>query len=405
MATKTTIITSAVHISAVDGHNEALPVIYRAIGRKSIPFSDLLMVHVDAHPDLLIPDMDPKDCFSKDKLFESVHIETWMTPAVYAGHVSAIVWLKPPWSTQMNATAKDRPHQLTLGSDNKTNTIKTSLMLHYFLNEGCCCSQERLAHQQDCELYVSTVHPSQCNHGNLDSSDSRLTYSDSEGCSVTKKLKLDPCDPTFDLDLNSILERHKAWILDIDLDFFSTANPFKKSFSQEQFDALKALYSYPPYPIDSPNEEDLLRWQEKHSSYLSEVKLFWEDKLSKEDMVQRFPHLADHFLRPAVEEIKTALCTAKKKNDFEDEFDVDFVHTAGLTSDLPEHLSTQDDVDGLIESLKRALRGVTAPPSLVTIARSSYDKYTPVDQVDAIQDKVISALTSVYKNVTLTRLY
>jgi hypothetical protein len=63
------------------------------------------------------------------------------------------------------------------------------------------------------------------------------------------------------------------------------------------------------------------------------------------------------------------LCTAKKKNDFEDEFDVDFVHTAGLTSDLPEHLSTQDDVDGLIESLKRALRGVTAPPSLVTIAR------------------------------------
>ena len=45
------------------------------------------------------------------------------------------------------------------------------------------------------------------------------------------------------------------------------------------------------------------------------------------------------------------------------------VHTAGLTSDLPEHLSTQDDVDGLIESLKRALRGVTAPPSLVTIAR------------------------------------
>ena len=108
----------------VDDHNEALPVIYRAIGKKNIPFSDLAVVHVDAHPDLQIPNIDPEDYFSKDKLFDAIHIATWLTPTAYAGHVSTIVWLKPPWSSQMNSTPKDRPEQLIIGCDKRTNRVR-----------------------------------------------------------------------------------------------------------------------------------------------------------------------------------------------------------------------------------------------------------------------------------------
>ena len=44
-----------VPVSVVEGHDEALPVIYRAIGGKRLPFSGTVLLHFDAHPDLLCP--------------------------------------------------------------------------------------------------------------------------------------------------------------------------------------------------------------------------------------------------------------------------------------------------------------------------------------------------------------
>lgn len=48
----------AVHV--VEDHNEALPHIYRAIAAKRLPFSNTLLLHFDAHPDLLSPDIQVK---------------------------------------------------------------------------------------------------------------------------------------------------------------------------------------------------------------------------------------------------------------------------------------------------------------------------------------------------------
>ncbi len=44
-----------VHI--VEEHNDALTHVYRAIAGKKLPFSETVLVHFDAHPDLLSPDI------------------------------------------------------------------------------------------------------------------------------------------------------------------------------------------------------------------------------------------------------------------------------------------------------------------------------------------------------------
>ena len=51
-----------VHI--VEDHDGALPLIYRAIGAKKLPFSGVALVHFDAHPDLLSPNIRVGGCAS-----------------------------------------------------------------------------------------------------------------------------------------------------------------------------------------------------------------------------------------------------------------------------------------------------------------------------------------------------
>ena len=103
---------------------------------------------------------------------------------------------------------------------------RTSLLCHYFLNEGFVCSANDLVHQKKCDLHVSTVHPNQygCCGPAIEP----------EECwpPGAKKFKPESCDPNTHFDLGSVLEHHEAWILDVDLDFFSTGNPFKKSFTK-----------------------------------------------------------------------------------------------------------------------------------------------------------------------------
>ena len=112
---------------------------------------------------------------------------------------------------------------------------RTSLLSHYFLNEGFCCTANDLVHQKKCDLYVSTVHPGQ--YGSCG------PVIESEECwpPGAKKFITESCDPNTHFDLDSVLEHHKAWILDVDLDFFSTCNPFKKSFTKVESLALLAL--------------------------------------------------------------------------------------------------------------------------------------------------------------------
>ena len=54
-----------VHI--VEDHDGALPLIYRAVGAKKLPFSGVALIHFDAHPDLLSPNVQVLSKRKEDK--------------------------------------------------------------------------------------------------------------------------------------------------------------------------------------------------------------------------------------------------------------------------------------------------------------------------------------------------
>ncbi|KAG5309444.1 CE022 protein, partial [Acromyrmex insinuator] len=78
------------------------------------------------------------------------------------------------------------------------------------------------------------------------------------------------------------------------------------------------------------------------------------------------------------------------------EVDWMLVYNAGCTIDdtvLPEHVTEPNDLDRLINGTFRLfLTALPTPPTIVTIARSSEDDYTPLENVDQIQVDVLDQL-------------
>ena len=86
-----------------ESHEEVLHHIYRAVASKHLPFSGITLLHFDSHPDLSVPQqLRADDVFDKEKLLDQIAIADWILPAVYAGHVERVIWVKPPWADQMD---------------------------------------------------------------------------------------------------------------------------------------------------------------------------------------------------------------------------------------------------------------------------------------------------------------
>lgn len=89
-------------------HNEALKCIHIAIRRKLLPFQNSFLLHIDSHPDLMIPEnlAVADDVFDPHKLYETLEaseagIAEFIQPALYAKHIDSVTWVRPPWSDQI----------------------------------------------------------------------------------------------------------------------------------------------------------------------------------------------------------------------------------------------------------------------------------------------------------------
>ncbi|KAF7257643.1 hypothetical protein EG68_05815 [Paragonimus skrjabini miyazakii] len=206
-----------ISVVVVDAHNEVVPYIYRFIGAKKIPFSGLKMVHFDSHPDLGIPDM--KACEIRQnpqKLIEKISIEDWIIPLIFAGHVDHVIWLHPTWSGQL---CDRKPTCYTVGEDKETKRLGVDIPEPYFYNEAVFCSEEDMNSPVKFGLTVSPVH---------------------ETNTLCKM-----CTDVVCVLLN------QPFILDIDLDVFSTQNPLLDKFTIEQRTSIDRLYAPPP-SLDIP---------------------------------------------------------------------------------------------------------------------------------------------------------
>ncbi|RUS84209.1 hypothetical protein EGW08_008049, partial [Elysia chlorotica] len=219
-----------VHI--VEQHNDAVPPIHRAIASRLLPFSCAAMVHLDSHPDLLIPvHMQADTVFKPAELYESLSIENWILPLVYAKHFDHIVWVKPPWARQIPVSKQ----RFLVGQCVESGCVRVTSKENYFLTDGLFRPGSELSEPGVLTLQVEEVLPAAW-------ADLDPTYASSESVSKQTELTQGQAPSWVDSIQDSL--KDKPYVLDIDLDFFSTANPFRDLIEPTAEQALKRLYHY-----------------------------------------------------------------------------------------------------------------------------------------------------------------
>lgn len=112
-----------------ENHDEVLYYIHRAIGSRHIPFEGTTILHFDSHPDLTVPvKMKASTVFEQEKLYEEISIADWILPAVYAGHINKVIWVKPPWADQI----KEGVFNFKVGKHKDTGFVRCEMSLLSF---------------------------------------------------------------------------------------------------------------------------------------------------------------------------------------------------------------------------------------------------------------------------------
>ncbi|XP_060761590.1 UPF0489 protein C5orf22 homolog [Neoarius graeffei] len=397
----------------VEDHHEVVQHIYRAIGSRHIPMKDVKMVHLDSHPDLLIPvSMAAHTVFDKETLFSELSIENWIMPMVYAGHVSHVAWLHPYWAQQI----QEGEHKMCVGRDTSTNTIRVTSTDDYFLSDALYVPAEQLEDGKPFHLSVIRVDPAHTSDRNQDNeqqnaakkskpSDPQPGSSGSYGGvsqpadGSSSALSAEEAKASAVGSLLSVLKQDDPYILDIDLDFFSCKNPFKEMYTQEEYSILQELYSF-ERPREDADEETLCECVERRTRQLEDLEVVFADLL-EDDSEPTVERLA---AKPGMNSLVKLVCSLKSRNETPD---YEMVHQAGLTcdySELPHHVSSEAEIQQLMLTVRLVL-GSLPKPTLITVSRSSLDEYCPPDQVDSIQSSMLNVLETLFGSLDVHKEY
>ncbi|XP_065915569.1 UPF0489 protein C5orf22 homolog [Dysidea avara] len=238
--------------------------------------------------------------------------------------------------------------------------IQTTLAEDYFLSELLYSPYEDLGNVHTIPLVVVSFNSN--------------SESDLVPCAKRARIENDKNDSPYEKAVE-LLDGAQHWILDIDLDFFSTANPFCDMFTEEQFTVLKDLYHFNNNPNGSDKEKQ--QAQDNHGIKLDSLKESWiKGKIGIE-----------HPRAKSLEELVNKQCISTDK-----------IHLCGMMSDLPHHISSEQEITDTIKQIQKWIGQLPHQPVMVTIARSTDDEYTPSDQVGFIQKRVLDMLNYVFDN-------
>lgn len=338
-------------------HNEVVPYIFRNIGSRHLPSKGLTIVHLDSHPDLLIPKkMESGDVFDKAVYCSLTDIADWLLPSAYSEVFKSIVWVKPPWAKQMPEGAQT----FRIGRD-KNDHLRVDSKLSYFVAECLYCPTDELQDAKEVDLEVVTL--------------GKRIEEESDDFNAIRT------------SLLRYIKEESAYILDIDLDFFSTSNPFQNVYSKaKMYERVKELCPFKP-PA-SQSDQDVKTAVQKREQQTSELEqLFCTlDEHRKLDISESTA--PPNPLICKVEELRNALL----ENYKDEEIDWPLVYDSFWTCDdtpLPHHVSTMEELETMFEAFGTFLEALPKPPVIVTISRSSVDDYTPEEDVEFIQTKVV----------------
>lgn len=234
-------------VHVVEEHNDALQFVYAAIGGKKLPVEGTTLVHLDSHPDMLISrELKGSDARSGKKLLELLQIENWIVPAAAAGHLSRVVWLRPPWAKQL----ADGTRVIGVGDHPETGLLRVDSPEPYYLSDALFSRQ--LRNKREFTLTVAEL-------GDPD------------------RKRQDEMNHT--TELTNKLEVSAPYVLDIDLDFFSTDNPFLSLYeSILLYDRLEPIFGFQlPDKGDLETVEKVVELRERQLQELEKLCLFLEE--------------------------------------------------------------------------------------------------------------------------------
>ncbi|KAM5157402.1 UPF0489 protein C5orf22 homolog isoform 2-T2 [Mantella aurantiaca] len=364
----------------VEDHHDVLPFIYRAIGSRHLPAHNISFIHFDSHPDLLIPVNMPADTvFDKEALFRVTSTDDYfLSDGLYVPEEQ----LENPKPLHLNV-----------------------ILLNPVKEPGCEDAEKgesaakKLKLAENDELAGGPAYAFQC----ASSQGASFALCDgAEGCLRKGTSSTDNMETSGDINTVSsqnaklarsimeILEKEDAYVLDVDLDFFSVKNPFKEMYTQDEYKILQELYSFKKPSPDSL-ENALVDCVENRIRQLEDLEAAFAE-LCEDDSEETVRRWASN---PGMGNLVLLVQSLKSRMESPD---YEMIHQAGLTCDyaeLPHHVSSEMEIEGLIQSMKHLLKHLPKP-TLVTLARSSLDDYCPSDQVDFIQEKVLDVLRSLY---------
>ncbi|XP_045772576.1 UPF0489 protein C5orf22 homolog [Maniola jurtina] len=344
-------------VYVVEEHNDALQFIYSAIGGKKLPIEGTTLLHLDAHPDMLIDrKLKGKEARSGRNLLPLLQIENWIVPAAAAGHIGRVVWLRPPWAKQFS----DGTRVIHVGDHPATGLLRVDSQEPYYLSDA---------------LFSSNL-----------LSEKAFTFTVAELSDV-------------DEDRINKLALHLGithpYVLDIDLDFFSTGNPFLQLFEKiGLYDRLETIFSS-ILPSDS-DAQALEEFTELRESQLQELENLFEH-LEKFGCLKLYKGPTTEIYKKVCDLVETVTEEAHRLGQTPDWW---MIYAAGCTRDqggLPYHISTEEEIKTAITKTLRQFLLELPPPVLITLARSTDDGYCPQDQVNMIQSLVLETLKEVFE--------
>lgn len=329
-------------IFVVDYHNDVLEFIFRCFGSRHLALTNNSLVHFDSHPDMVISKNILASCVeNKDYLLNELSIENWIMPTLYAGQFDHLVWLKNSWCRQIPLGK----HNFRIGEHE--NIMYVDLAVDYFASEG--------------------------------------NFSETENLEKAKTIKFEVYNADEKIDQLSL----DSYVLDIDLDFFSTKNPFLEVYNKANcYEHLKKIFDYDRTQIS-------LEASKKRCHQLDNLKAVFEyiDEHKTLDSYEN-DEIPDETFKALKE-----LVDSMTEHYTPEEVEWSLVFDAGCTADnegLPHHVSSDEELKEYYKRFKEFLDNLPCPPVVVTISRSSEDDYCPVNQVTSIQNMVIKMLDEVF---------
>lgn len=359
-------------------HNGALKNIHYGIRTKLIPFSNNILLHIDSHPDLSVPLLSNADIvLNPHLLYEALEtslsgIAEFITPLLYVGHISKVIWVKPSWSKQI----KSGKYQFSIGKHKLSNQLKVTLFTPYFTDDGSYCKESELITIKNIELEV-------IDFKNLRNEDLKL----------------------------------ENYILDVCLDFFSVHNPFLMELKQlcnSIFDDLMFLFVIGPNfreierirlgiidSIKNDTKEELLNKQNlQENEFKIAIKDFFVSECSKTTInLLQLSYKDKNRFNGCALNVKMYLNSIT--NTIERKKLINEILELGPDLDLPHHESSESEINFTFKNLESFLKKQSLNPSFITLAKSSSDgfDYTPPTQVANLYEKVIKSLRLLYTDL------